>query len=93
MNKTIRRRALFDIFGHFRSQIGMLLMKIGTISRCYCLPDTLNSLLVLYNLFEKAKQLSKMPGVVTHDKQLHVGDKHIYSGPHIHNLYYVKWLK
>ena len=66
-------KGLFDIFGHFRSQIGILLAKIGTIPRCYCLLDTLNSLLVLYKITEKAKQLSKVSDVVTHDKQLHVG--------------------
>ena len=51
----------------------MLLVKIGTISRCYCLPDTLNSLFVLYKIIEKAKQLSKVSDIVTHDEQLHVG--------------------
>ena len=65
----------------------MLLVKIGTISRCYCLPDTLNSVLVLYNLFEKAKQLSKVSGVVTHDEQLHVHcgceQTHLFKGPPI----------
>ena len=73
MNRNIRRRALFDIFGHFRSQIGMFLVKIGTILKCYCLPDTLNSLLGFCKMFEKAKQLSKVSNIVTHDEQLNVG--------------------
>ena len=64
----------------------MFLVKIGTISRSYCLPDTLNSILVLYKIFEKAKKLSKVSDVVTHDEQLHVGcgcvDKHMYSDVH-----------
>ena len=64
MNKTTYPyKGPFDIFGHFRSQIGMLLVKIGTIWMWFCLPDTLNSLLVLYNIFEKAKQLSKVSDV------------------------------
>ena len=73
-------KALFDICGHFRSQIEMLL---GTISRCYCLPDTLNSLLVLHKIIEKAKQLSKVSDAVTHDEQLHAGDgqPHLFKGP------------
>ena len=49
------------------------MVKIGTILRCYCLPDTLNSVLVLYRITEKTKQLSKVSDAVTHDKQLHVG--------------------
>ena len=87
MNKTIRIRAFFGIFGHFRSQIGILLAKIGTMPRCYCLLDSLNSLLVLYKIFEKAKQLSKVSHVVTHDEQLHVGcgceQTHLFRGPPI----------
>ena len=51
----------------------MILVKIGTISRCYCLPGTLNRLLVLYKIIEKAKQLSKVSDAVTHDEHLHVG--------------------
>ena len=65
----------------------MLLVKIGSILRCYCLLDTLNSLLVLYKIFEKAKQLSKVSDVVIHDKQLHVGcgcgQTHLFRGQHI----------
>ena len=65
----------------------MLLVRIGTISRCYCLLDTLNSLLVLYKIFGKAKQLSKVPDVVPHDEQLHVGcgceQTHLFWGPPI----------
>ena len=70
----------------------MLLVKIGIISgilsRHYCSPDTLNSLLVLYNIFEKAKQLSKVSDVVTHDKQLHdvcgCEETHLFRGPPIY---------
>ena len=68
----------------------MLLVKIGSMSRCYCLPGTLNSQLVLDKIFEKAEQLSKVSNVVTHDDQLYMSvvvvDKHIYSGVH---LYYI----
>ena len=61
----------------------MILVKIGTISRCYCLPDTLNSLVVLYKIIEKAKQLSKVSDAVVHDKQLHVGygQTHLFRSP------------
>ena len=65
----------------------MLFVKLGIISRCYCFPDTVNSLLVLYKIFEKAKQLSEVLDVVTHDKQLHVGcgceQTHLFRGPPI----------
>ena len=60
-------------------------MKIGTLSRCYCLPGTLNSQLVLDKIFEEAEQLSKVSNVVTHDDQLHVGcgcgQTHLFRGP------------
>ena len=61
----------------------MILVKIGTMSRCYCLPGTLNSLVVLYKIIEKAKQLSKVSDAVTHEEQLHIGcgQMHLFRGP------------
>ena len=50
----------------------MFLVKVGTISRCCWIPDTLNSLLVLYKIIEKVRQLSKVSDAVTHDEQLSV---------------------
>ena len=61
----------------------MILVKIGTISRCYCLPETLNSVLDFYKIIEKAKQLSEVSDAVTHDEQLHVGygQTHLFRSP------------
>ena len=57
--------------------------KIDTISRCYCLTDTLNNVFVIYKIIEKAKQLSKVSDAVTHDEQLHVGygQTHLFRSP------------
>ena len=63
----------------------MILVKIGTISRCYCLPETLNSVLDFCKIIEKAKQLSEVSDAVTHDEQLHVGygQTHLFRSPRL----------
>ena len=75
----------------------MLLVKIGTLSRCYCLPDTLNSLLILYTIIERARQLSKVSDALTHDKHLHVGcgcgHTHLFRGPLLLHITVVKWFR
>jgi len=70
--KLSAQGSFFYIFGHFRSQTGMFLVKVGTMSGCCWIPDTLNSLLVLYKIIEKVRQLSKVSDAVTHDEQLSV---------------------